>query len=80
MPRKIVVTKRPTYREGVEWIALNDNNGQDDPRACTTDDARMTCMENIAGYISTLLLADLFGADPANVAADIYRMRMRVRA
>ena len=69
-------TKRASYREGVEWIALNDNAGDDDPEKCGTDgEAQREMIGNIAGYISTLLLADLFGADPAMVAHDIFRKR-----
>lgn len=30
MPRKKTLTKRASYREGVEWIAANDNSGSDD--------------------------------------------------
>jgi hypothetical protein len=78
MPRKPTVTKRATYRHGVEWIALNDNTGDDNPAALTASDgpgAAQAMRERIAGYISTLLLADLFGADPARVAHDIFRVR-----
>lgn len=75
MRRKVVI-KQASYREGVEWIALNDNAGGDDPRTCRTDgEAQRAMRENIAGYVSTLLLADLFGADPALVAHDIFRKR-----
>lgn len=63
MPRKLTVTKRPTYREAVQWIALNDNAGNGDDHA------------SIAGYVSTLLVADLFGAEPYTVATDIERTR-----
>lgn len=65
MPRLKVVTKRPTYREAVAWIALNDNTAAGDS------------VETIAGYISTLLVADLFGAEPRLVAVDIERCRYR---
>lgn len=63
MSRAPRVTKRPTYFEGVAWIANNDNTGAGDDVA------------TIAGYVSTLLLADLFGADPHLVAIDIERAR-----
>lgn len=59
---------RPSYRVGVEWIALNDNAGEDRPG---NEDAE----ENVAGYISTCLLADLFGVEPKRVAKDVMRMR-----
>ena len=44
------------------WIAENDDAG--------TLDADI-----IAGYVSTLLLADLFHKEPAVVAQDIVRVR-----
>ena len=78
MPRKAVVTKRASYTDGVSWIALNDNAGDDDPTKCGTDGAAQAAMRaNIAGYVSTLLLADLFGAEPERVAHDIFRARAR---
>lgn len=57
-------TKRASYRKGIEWIALNDE--PDDRDA-----------ENVAGYISTILLSDLFGKDPDDVARDVVRYRER---
>lgn len=63
MPRHKTVTHRPTYREAVQWIALNDNPGDDEG------------VSEIQGYISTLLVADLFGADPSLVALDVVRSR-----
>lgn len=56
-----------SYRRGVEWIALNDDAGSDDARI----------VEQVRGYISTLLLADLFGKEPREVATDVVRLRMR---
>jgi hypothetical protein len=54
--------KRASYRDGVEWIAFNDEPGSRDA-------------EEVAGYVSTCLLADLFGKDRATVAKDIVRAR-----
>jgi hypothetical protein len=56
--------KRASYREAVEWIALND-----EPTGGV--------LEDVAGYISTLLIADLFGKDPQDVAAAIIRVRVK---
>lgn len=53
---------REGYRFGVRWIAEND-------------DADTLDVEAVAGYISTLLLADLFHKQPADVAKDIVRWR-----
>ena len=76
MPRKRVVTQRPTYRRAVEWIALNDNAGDDDPVKCGRDgNAQAAMRTNIAGYLSTVLVADLFGADADDVAADVFILR-----
>jgi hypothetical protein len=82
MPRRRVVRQRASYREGVEWIACNDNVGEDDPLTAGSDGpAQQAIRDRIASYISTALLADLFGADPAAVAADVFRARARfVRA
>lgn len=55
-------TKRASYRFGVAWIAEND-----EPETLDADE--------IGGFISTLLLADLFGKEPGDVAADIVRYR-----
>lgn len=64
MSRKIV-NHPASFRHGVRWIALNDNDGAGH------------CRDTIAGYISTLLLADLFGADPDAVAEAIWRERVK---
>ena len=63
MPRRKTITKRPTHREPVRWVAFNDN---------ARDDEGVAAVE---GYISTLLVADLFGADPCSVAVDVVRTR-----
>lgn len=57
--------KKQGYKFGVEWIAVNDspNDGDD--------------LEAVATYVSTLLLADLFGKEASKVAADILRYRQK---
>jgi hypothetical protein len=55
--------KRASYRKAVEWIALNDET------AVSED------VDTIAGYISTLLAADLFDIEPERVAKDVLRYR-----
>lgn len=57
--------QRPSYREAVAWIALNDNAGGGDSP------------EWIAGYVTTGLVADLFGCPQEEVAADVARVRRR---
>jgi hypothetical protein len=55
--------KREGYKFGVAWIAENDGPGDNDNA------------ETIAGYISVLLLADLFHKEAAAVAQDVVRYR-----
>ena len=55
--------KRASYREGVAWIAMNDETGSGHSA------------EDIAGYVSTLLLADLFNVEPEKVASDVASFR-----
>jgi hypothetical protein len=55
---------RASYRFGVAWIAENDEPISRDP-------------DEIAGFISTLLLADLFGKEPLEVAKAIIRYRVK---
>ena len=56
--------KRRGYRFGVTWIADNDDPSELDP-------------EVVAGFISALLLADLFGVEPERVAADVIKARLK---
>ena len=48
--------RRASYRAGVYWIAMNDEPGEGS-------------QEVVAGFISTLLLADLFGANLSHTDA-----------
>jgi hypothetical protein len=60
---------RKGYRFGVAWIADNDNSGDPDaldPLA-------------VANYVSTCLLADLFGKARMKVAADVVAYRKGAR-
>jgi hypothetical protein len=56
--------RRASYREGVAWIALNDEPEDFD-------------IESVSGYVSTLLLAALFGKSEYEVAAAIVLYRER---
>lgn len=58
---------RASYKRGVAWIALNDDVGSEDALR----------VETVADYISTSLLADLFGVDRLKVARDIVIYRSR---
>lgn len=56
--------RRASYRFGVQWIALSDNPGSDEP-------------EQMTGYITVALLADLFGVPPERVAKDVLKFRTK---
>jgi len=53
-----------SYRKGIAWIAYNDEPMETDA-------------EEIAGFISTGLLADLFGKDPIDVGNAVIRFKRR---
>jgi len=54
--------KRASYRAGVRWIAENDEP---------------LCMieREIGFFVSSLMLADLFGVEPERVGRDVVRVR-----
>lgn len=54
--------KRASYRQAVELIALND-----EPECMNADD--------VSGLASVVIIADLFGIEPARLAADVVRFR-----
>lgn len=58
-----VVRLMARYQDAVEWIALNDNSGQGDP------------VSEIAGYISTCLVADVWNKDQNDVAKAVAKVR-----
>lgn len=58
--------KRASYKHAVRWIAANDDIGSPD---CTNADI-------VSGYISTLLVADIFGKDADKVAQDVVNQRI----
>lgn len=55
--------KRASYREGIRWIAKNDEPEDTDPA-------------RVAGMISVALLGDLFGKAPEQVARDVVAARL----
>jgi hypothetical protein len=57
------IMKRASYKEAVFWIAHNDNAGSDDSE------------QEVASYVSTLLVADLFSVEPERVTRDVIRIR-----
>lgn len=54
-----------SYKEAIEWIAHND------------DEATLDTGE-IAGYLTTCLVADLWRKHPEAVAEAVYRKRIRI--
>jgi hypothetical protein len=59
--------KRPSYRVGIEWIALNDDDGS----------AHALSISEVSGMISVALLADLFGKRAIEVAVDVVSFRIK---
>lgn len=56
--------KRPSYRDGIRWIARNDETAETDPA-------------EIGRLISVCMLADLFGVTEERVAMDVVRERAK---
>lgn len=56
---------RPSLQRAVEWIALNDNPADHED------------VDAVAGYISTILVADLFGIEAEKVARKVVAYRER---
>jgi len=56
--------KRASYREGIEIIALND-------------EPTILDVEEMIGFPSVMLLAELFGVTQEKVAGDIIKFRRR---
>ena len=57
--------KRASYKFGIAWIALNDNPGDEEG------------LEEVSGYISTALLADLFSVHQKKVAQDVINFKAK---
>lgn len=57
--------KRASYREGIAWIANND-------APADNENAKA-----VAGYISSCLLADLFGVEAIKVGRAVVRLRRK---
>lgn len=56
------LTMPPKYATAVEWIAVNDEPMELD-------------LEGVQGYISVLLVADVFGKEAEDVAKDVISLR-----
>lgn len=52
-----------SYARAVEWVALNDNAGDNEG------------LESVAGYISVVLIADLWNKSAKTVAQDVLNWR-----
>jgi hypothetical protein len=55
--------KRASYQDAVDWIALYDNVGNGDS------------LDEVEDYVSTRLVAHIFGVDAVRVARDVMRKR-----
>lgn len=57
---------KPSLRSAIEWIAQNDNSGNGDSE------------EEIARYVSTVMIADLFNKDQSILAKKIVNKRQEL--
>jgi hypothetical protein len=57
--------KRASYREAIEWVALNDSAGVADARQ----------PEIVQDLVSAVLVADIFDVPQSRVGRDIVRCR-----
>lgn len=57
--------KRASYRDGIDFIAMNDEADELDE-------------EVVGGLATVLMLSELFGVDRARVARDVVRYRKRI--
>jgi hypothetical protein len=57
--------KRASYRDGIDFIAQNDG--------CDEHDAY-----HLAGFVTVVMLASIFGVTPERVAADVLRRRNKL--
>lgn len=55
-------------KEAIAWIAFNDNAGDDHAGNSEAE-------YNVSGYVSTLLVADVWGKTPQYVAAAVMKIR-----
>lgn len=56
---------RASYRAACQWIADNDNSGSNDTS------------QEIEGYITAALVADIFGKTPEAVALTVAKIRRK---
>lgn len=59
---------KPTYRDFVEWIAMNDGDGDNDALD----------IEHVSSLISTTMVAHLFGYNMNKVGRDVVNMRRQI--
>ena len=59
--------KRASYREGIAFIALNDDPG----------DANALDEKWVRGYVTVVLMSELFGVETDRVARDVVRYRRK---
>lgn len=74
-PRTVLPMKRASYRAAIEWIAMNDSAADD-----TAADDQVEAERNAAYYVSSVLIADLFGVAPERIGADVMRVRRQEAA
>jgi hypothetical protein len=57
--------KRASYRDAIDWIAQNDSAG----------DADALDEDVVSGYVTSVLVADLFDVAAQRVGADVVKRR-----
>lgn len=62
----VAKSKRRMFAKAIIWIAQNDNAGNNDTP------------EDVAGYISTCLVCDLFGVPQDEIADHVMKFRKEV--
>lgn len=61
----MVGMKRPSYRQAIQFIALNDAPADNSPP------------EELQGYVSVVLVSEIFDVHVERVAADVYLWRKK---
>lgn len=63
----------PTYADCVLWIADNDNAGSEQP--VPTFEANLELADVCSGYVTSCMVAHLFGVDPFEVGKHVMSAR-----
>jgi hypothetical protein len=67
---------RASYRAAIEWIALNDEAGIE----TADEEDQSDCERRASEYVTSALIADIFGVESARVGRDVMRKRRAIAA